>query len=83
MTETLRPNREFTVVALLEAIRGEAVKRIHNGEITERALAQRIGIPQPQMHNVLKGCRTLKPEIADRLIAKLCIPAVSLGIDVA
>jgi hypothetical protein len=80
MAEAPRPNREFKVVALLEAIRRETVLRIHNGEITERKLARIVGISQPQMHNVLKGCRTLKPEIADLLIAQLCIPAVSLGI---
>ena len=82
MAEALRPNREFTVVALLEAIRRETVYRIHNGETTERRLAKMIGISQPQMHNVLKGSRTLKPEIADLLIAQLCIPAASLGIGV-
>jgi hypothetical protein len=72
MAEALRPNREFTVVAPLEAIRRETVLRIHSGEITERKLARIIGLSQPQMHNVLKGCRTLKPEIADLLIAQLC-----------
>lgn len=82
MAEALRPNREFTVVALLEAIRRETVLRIQNGDITERRLAKMIGLSQSQMHNVLKGSRTLKPEIADLLIAQLCIPAVSLGIGV-
>jgi hypothetical protein len=80
MAEALRPSREFTVKALLEAIRRETVLRIQNGEITERKLARRIGLSQPQMHHVLKGSRTLKPEVADLLIAQLCIPVASLGI---
>jgi|GraSoiStandDraft_57_1057295.scaffolds.fasta_scaffold181528_1 plasmid maintenance system antidote protein VapI len=30
-----------------------------------------LGISQPQMHNVLKGARKLRPELADRLVASL------------
>jgi predicted transcriptional regulator len=78
MAEALRPNREFTVVVLLEAIRRETVNRTHNGDTTEHRLAKMIGISQPQMHNVLKGSRTPKPEIADLLIAQLGIPVVNL-----
>jgi len=73
---------QFTIVSLLEAVRREAVKRIHNGETTERALAQRIGLSQPQMHHVLKRARTLKPEVADLLIAQLGISVASLSIGV-
>jgi len=42
--------------------------RIHNGELTERSLARRIGISQPHVHNVLKGVRNLSPEIFDSLL---------------
>jgi plasmid maintenance system antidote protein VapI len=62
MAETLRPDRDFKVVA---------------------KLARMIGISRPQMHNVLKGCRTLKPDLADLLIAQLGIPIASLGIGMA
>lgn len=42
--------------------------RIHNGELTERSLARRIGISQPHVHNVLKGVRNLSPEIFDSML---------------
>ena len=42
--------------------------RIHNGELTERGLARRIGISQPHVHNVLKGVRNLSPEIFDSIL---------------
>ena len=43
-------------------------ERIHNGELTERSLARRIGISQPHVHNVLKGARNLSPEIFDSML---------------
>lgn len=45
--------------------------RIQNGDFTERGLARLLGISQPQIHNVLKGVRKLRPELADHLIANL------------
>ena len=44
--------------------------RIQNGDFTERGLAKILGVSQPQIHNVLKGARKLRPELADRLIRK-------------
>lgn len=44
--------------------------RIRNGDFTERGLAKILGVSQPQIHNVLKGARKLRPELADRLIRK-------------
>jgi transcriptional regulator with XRE-family HTH domain len=44
------------------------VDRIHNGELTERGFARRIGISQPHVHNVLKGVRNLSPEIFDSIL---------------
>lgn len=46
-------------------------RRVHNGEHTERGLARVLGISQSQIHNVLKGARTLHIELADRMMAKL------------
>ena len=43
--------------------------RIRNGERTERQLARLVGVSQPQLHNVLKGARPLKRELADALLA--------------
>jgi hypothetical protein len=45
--------------ALLERLIFAVNARIKNGEYTERGLARILGISQPQMHNVLKGARTL------------------------
>jgi transcriptional regulator with XRE-family HTH domain len=42
--------------------------RIHNGELTERGFARRIGLSQPHVHNVLKGARSLSPEIFDAML---------------
>jgi hypothetical protein len=52
--------------------------RIKNGEYTERGLARILGISQPQMHNVLKGARTLHTNLADRLLWKLGISVLHL-----
>lgn len=37
-----------------------------------------LGISQPQIHNLLKGARKLRPEVADRLIASLKMALVDL-----
>ncbi len=42
--------------------------RIRNGELTERDLARLIGVSQPHVHNVLKGVRSLSPEIFDSIL---------------
>ena len=52
--------------------------RIQNGEFTERGLARIVGISQPQMHNVLKGARTLQMDLADKIMAKLGLTATHL-----
>lgn len=45
--------------------------RVRNGEVTERSLARLSGISQPHIHNVLKGARSLSPEMADQLLRSL------------
>src|SRR5205807_458087 len=45
---------------------------------TERGLARILGISQPQIHNVLKGARKLRPELADRLIRQLEMTVLDL-----
>ena len=52
--------------------------RIRNGDFTERGLAKILGISQPQIHNVLKGARNLRPELADRLIRKFEMSVLDL-----
>lgn len=54
------------------------VRRIRNGEFTERGLARILGVSQPQLHNVLKGARPLKPEFADCLLQHFKIGVLDL-----
>jgi len=52
--------------------------RIRNGDRTERQLAKLVGVSQPQLHNVLKGARPLKRELADALLAHFQISLLDL-----
>jgi hypothetical protein len=54
------------------------VTKIRNGEFTERRLARLLGVSQPQLHNVLKGVRALKPDLADRLLHRFEICVLDL-----
>src|SRR5436190_12960502 len=42
--------------------------RLRNGELTERALARRLGISQSHINNVLRGRRNLSHELADSVL---------------
>jgi len=59
---------------LLELLR----HRIRNGELTERSLARLTGISQPHVHNVLKGIRTLSPELVDVILSHLRLSVLDL-----
>lgn len=52
---------------LLENLRA----RVRNGEVTERRLARLTGISQPHVHNLLKGVRTLTPQLGDQILKNL------------
>lgn len=52
--------------------------RIQNGDCTQRQLAKLVGVSQPQLHNVLKGARELKRELADALLAHFEISLIDL-----
>ena len=45
--------------------------RIRNGQVSERTLADELGISQPHMNNVLKGRRSLSFERADLLLKSI------------
>ncbi len=49
---------------LLAFVRDE----VRNGDLTERSFARLVGISQPHAHNVLKGVRTLSPQIFDLIL---------------
>jgi plasmid maintenance system antidote protein VapI len=73
----LRVNFELLGERLLAFVRS----RIKNGEYSERGLARILGVSQPQMHNVLKGARGLRPALADRFLRKFGITALDLFSD--
>jgi hypothetical protein len=60
---------------LLAYVRNE----VRNGEITERGFARLIGISQPHAHNVLKGARTLSPQVFDLVLKYLHVSLLDLA----
>lgn len=58
---------------LMDCLKADVKLRLGSGEMTERALSRRVGISQPHLHNVLKGIRQFKAELADRLMRELGI----------
>jgi len=53
-------------------------QRVQGGELTERRLARLTGISQPHVHNMLKGARTLSPQMADLMLHQLHITILDL-----
>jgi transcriptional regulator with XRE-family HTH domain len=70
--------RKVSFVALQSRLIKFVNLRIQNGDFTERGLARIVGISQSQIHNVLKGARKLKPELADHLMSRLDISVLDL-----
>jgi hypothetical protein len=66
---------------LQHRLRAFVVKRVNAGEYTERGLARTLGVSQPQLHNVLKGARVLKPEFADVLLNHFRIGVLDLIVE--
>lgn len=60
---------------LLAYVRNE----VRNGELTERGFARLVGISQPHAHNVLKGVRTLSPEVFDLVLKYLHLSVLDLA----
>jgi transcriptional regulator with XRE-family HTH domain len=63
---------------LLQRLLDRLKKQVHNGELTERSLARRVGLSQSHIHNVLKGARILTPNTADRILRELKISLLDL-----
>ncbi len=63
---------------LIEIFLSNLRARVRNGEMTERRLARLIGVSQPHMHNVLKGVRTLTPQVSDRILMELKMSVLDL-----
>jgi transcriptional regulator with XRE-family HTH domain len=47
------------------------LKRIRNGELSERALARLVGVSQPHLHHVLHGKRSLSIKTTDEIMHQL------------
>jgi plasmid maintenance system antidote protein VapI len=52
--------------------------RLSNGELTERALARRLGLSQPHIHNVLNGRRMFSLKMADQILDQLGLSVLDL-----
>lgn len=76
--ESTSPYERVTFAVLQARLIDLVNARIQNGDFTERGLARILGVSQPQVHNVLKGARKLRPEFADRLISILEITITDL-----
>ena len=62
------PGKLGTFESLLSLVRELLREKVKNGYLTERGMARAIGVSQPHLHNILKGIRTLPPELADQLL---------------
>jgi hypothetical protein len=58
-----------TFALLLSRLRELLREKVRNGHLTERGMARATGVSQPHLHNVLKGVRTLPPDLADLLLS--------------
>jgi hypothetical protein len=58
---------------------GYVRNQVRNGELTERGFARMIGISQPHAHNVLKGVRSLSPEVSDLILKFLHLSLLDLA----
>lgn len=76
--ESLVTTEQITFRILKDRLLAMVRDRIDNGEYTERGFARLLGISQSQVHNVLKGARTLHADLADRILAKLGLTAQQL-----
>ncbi len=59
---------------LIEIVR----ERVANGELTESHLARLTGFSQPHIHNVLKGVKVLKLELADEILRQMRMKVADL-----
>lgn len=72
------PGTATTFLALRARLVAVVEIRIRNGQTTERGFARQVGVSQPHIHNVLKGMRSLSPELSDRILAKLGLTILDL-----
>jgi hypothetical protein len=59
----------LTFELLLFRLRELLREKVKNGHLTERGMARSTGVSQPHLHNILKGIRSLPPDLADQLLA--------------
>ena len=76
--ESFLPGNRVTFEVLRTRLIERVKTRMNNGEFTERGLARIQGISQSQTHNVLKGARTLRMQLADRILSRLGLSAMDL-----
>jgi hypothetical protein len=70
-SEMLFADVQTSLVAILRS-------KVRNGEMTERGLARVVGVSQPHIHNVLKGVRSLSPQLSDQILQHLRLSVLDL-----
>jgi DNA-binding transcriptional regulator YdaS (Cro superfamily) len=63
---------------VINCLLDELRRRVRSGEVTERGLAQMVGLSQPHLHHVLKGKRQLSPAKADAVLRHLDLDLLDL-----
>ena len=61
-----------------ERLTSNLKERVRSGQVSERGLARLTQVSQPHLHNVLKGKRTLSPEMADQILFSLRMDLLDL-----
>jgi transcriptional regulator with XRE-family HTH domain len=77
-----QPAAVFTFRDAQERLLAQVRTRMRNGELTERALARRLGVSQSHINNVLRGRRNLSHELADSILKFLHYSLLDLHHDI-
>src|SRR5260370_16450130 len=77
-----QPAAVFTFRDAEERLVAQVRTRMRNGELTERALARRLGVSQSHINNVLRGRRNLSHELADSILKFLHYSLLDLHHDI-
>jgi|SRR5579872_72380 transcriptional regulator with XRE-family HTH domain len=75
------PANGFTFRSAHARLLAQVRTRMQNGELTERALARRLGVSQSHINNVLRGRRNLSQELADSILKFLKYSLLDLHYD--
>jgi plasmid maintenance system antidote protein VapI len=69
---------KVTFEILQQRLLSRLAERVSSGDFSERQLAAKLGISQPQIHRLLKGTRRLTQDVADSILSHLDLSIVDL-----